>query len=193
VRPEVLNSGYPVRAKLLFKIIRLVTREPMPDAARINFYRPDFYGSPMKELTQQAMRGESGWSVGERELMAAYVSRINRTDFCIGAHTATATGALGDKTLVNQVLTDLETAPVDEPLRATLQLLGKITLEHNVTPDDVRHVLAAGASAEQIEQALAVCFAFNVINRLADAFDFAKLTPDGYTKGADYLLKRGYR
>jgi len=36
----------------------------------------------------------------------------------------------------------------------------------------IRTVLAAGASRQQIEDALAVCFSFNVIGRLADAFGF---------------------
>ena len=36
----------------------------------------------------------------------------------------------------------------------------------------MRPVLAAGVSREQIEDALAVCFAFNTMGRLADAFEF---------------------
>lgn len=192
MRPEILNTGYPPRAKILFGLIKLVSRQPFPDAAKINFYRPDFYGDPMRDLTQQAMRGESEWSIGERELMAAYVSRTNGSAFCIGAHTATASGALGDHSLVQQTLDDLEAAPISRPLRATLRLLAKVTRDAPVDPEDVRDVLAAGASTRQLEDALAVCFTFNVINRLADAFDFARLTPEGYASGAKYLLKRGY-
>lgn len=193
MRPDVLNRGYPLRVKLLFTLIRTVTRQEVPDAARINFYRPDFYGSAMKDLTHRAMRGESGWSVGERELMAAYVSGINRSAFCVSTHTATAATALDDATAIMRALDDLDEAPISEPLRATLRMLGKLTRDNTVTPDDVGAVLATGVSPEQIETALAVCFAFNVINRLAEAFDFAELTPDGYAKGAKYLLSHGYR
>jgi uncharacterized peroxidase-related enzyme len=189
----VLNSGYRLSARVLFGMIRMFTRQPLPDAAKINFYRPDFYGDPMKRLTHAAMRGPSSWSVGERELMAAYVSRTNGSVFCVGAHTATAAGALGTQAVVDQTLHDLETAPISEPLRATLRLLGRVTGQSTITPDDIRDVLRAGASAEQVKDALAVCFAFNVINRLADAFDYARLTPEGYAGGARYLLKRGYQ
>ena len=70
------------------------------------------------------------------------------------------------------MLSDLDTAPIEEPLRATLLMLGKLTREHTVDADDMRAVLAAGASRQQIEDALAVCFSFNVIGRLADAFGF---------------------
>ncbi|MGF0315641.1 hypothetical protein [Nocardia fluminea] len=57
----------------------------------------------------------------------------------------------------------------------------------------MREVLAAGVTGEQIEDALAVCSAFNTTNRLADAFDFEQLSPAGFDAGARYLPKRGYR
>jgi len=88
---------------------------------------------------------------------------------------------------------DLETAPIEEPLRATLLMLRKLTLEHAVDANDMRTVLAAGVSSQQIEDALAVCLAFNITDRLADAFEFAVLDPKGFNAGAKYLLKRGYR
>ena len=67
----------PPRTKLLFALIRLFSRHPVPDAAKLVFYRPDFYGDRAKEFTHEAMRGPSAWSVGDRELMAAYVSKVN--------------------------------------------------------------------------------------------------------------------
>src|SRR6266705_6433306 len=86
----------------------------------------------MKEFTHLAMRGPSAWSVGDRELMAAFVSKINACAFCIAAHTATAARAYQDEAKVSAVLSDLETASIEEPLRATLRLLGKLTREHAV-------------------------------------------------------------
>ena len=90
------------------------------------------------------MSGPSAWSVGDRELMAAFVSKTNACAFCIGAHTATAAMAYQDKAKVQAVLADLETAPIEEPLRATLRLLGKLTREHAVNADDMRAVLCRG-------------------------------------------------
>jgi alkylhydroperoxidase family enzyme len=113
--------------------------------------------------------------------------------FCIGAHTATATRAYRDEAKVSAVLSDLETAPIEEPLRVTLRMLGKLTREHTVIADDMRAVLAAGVSRKQIEDALAVCLAFNITNRLADTFGFFVPGPKGFEAGAKMLLKRGYR
>src|SRR5262249_19298379 len=134
MRLEVLNRGYRPGTKLLFAVIRLVSRQPVPDAARLIFYRPDFYGSRAKEFTHAAMRGPSAWSVGDRELMAAYVSQANECAFCIGAPTATARQAYQDGPKVAAVLADLESAPVEDGLRATLRMLGKLTREGRWTP-----------------------------------------------------------
>ena len=100
---------------------------------------------------------------------------------------------MGDET-VNAVLADLATAPIGEPLRATLGLLRKVTREHGqVTPEDIRPLFALGITRSQIEDALNVCFAFNVITRLADTFEFAVGPRAAFDVGAKMLLTRGYR
>ncbi len=193
MRLGILNDGYGFRTRLLFSVIKLISRQPVPDAARLTFYRPDFYGSNAKALTHEAMRGSSTWSVAERELMAAYISKVNNCPFCIGAHTATATRAYGNEMMVAAALADVESAPVGEALRAVLRMLGKLTLEGHLSADDIRAVLDTGVSRNQVEDALAICYAFNVTNRLANAFGFEMMTPDSFRAGAKYLLQRGYQ
>jgi uncharacterized peroxidase-related enzyme len=193
MRLDILNRGYGPGTKLLFALIRLFSGHPIPDAAKLVFYRPDFYGARAKEFTHEAMRGPSDWSVGDRELMAAYVSKVNESAFCIGAHSATARRAYQDGQRVAAVLADLESAPVEEPLWATLRMLGKLTAEGKLSAEDMQEVLSAGVSPQQVEDALAVCAAFNTTGRLADAFGFELLSPEGFEAGAKYLLKRGYR
>jgi AhpD family alkylhydroperoxidase len=193
MRLDILNRGYRPATKMLFAIIRVFSGQPVPDAAKLVFYRPDFYGTRAKNFTHEAMRGPSAWSVGDRELMAAYVSKVNESAFCVGAHTATASRAYQDSAKVQAVLSDLESAPIEEPLLATLRMLGKLTSEGTVSAGEMREVLAAGASRQQVEDALAVCVAFNTTDRLADAFGFEVLSQDGFDAGAKYLLRRGYR
>jgi hypothetical protein len=72
-------------------------------------------------------------------------------------------------------------------------MLNKLTREHTVEVDDIRAVLAAGVSRAQIEDALAVCFAFNVMNRLADTFEFFVPDAKAFEAGAKFLLARGCR
>jgi AhpD family alkylhydroperoxidase len=193
MRLDILNRGYRPGTKLLFALIRVFSGHPVPDAAKLVFYRPDFYGARAKEFTHEAMRGPSEWSVGDRELMAAYVSKVNESAFCVGAHTATARRAYQDGPRVAAVLADLESAPIEEGLRATLRMLGTLIREGKPSAGDMRELLSAGVSGQQVEDALAVCAAFNTTSRLADAFGFEVLSPEGFEAGAKYLLKRGYR
>ena len=191
MRLEILDRGHSLGTKALLGMIRLVSRQTVVDAVKLAFYRKEFYGAG--DLTHEAMRGPSEWSIGDRELMAAVVSAANESPFCIAAHSATSGLWYGDRAKVAAALADLDTAPIEEPLRATLRLLGKLTREHTIDADDIRTVLSAGASRAQIEDALAVCLAFDITARLANAFDFAIATPTAMDSGARHLLKRGYR
>jgi AhpD family alkylhydroperoxidase len=193
MRLSILDTGHSFGTKTLFAIIRAFSGHPVLDVIKLVKYRPEFYGSPMSPVTQEAMRGPSAWSVGDRELMAAVVARSNGCEWCTQAHSAVARGAYRDDTKVSAVLADAENAPVAEPLKSTLRMLRKLTRERSLSADDMRAVLAAGASRGQVEDALAVFFAFSVIGRLADAFGFIDPGPKAFEAGAKYLLARGYR
>jgi hypothetical protein len=81
MRLHALDHGHPLTTKALFAFIRLVTGHRAPDVVKTLKYRSEFFGSPMSDLFQEVMRGPSGWSIADRELMAAYVSRVNACDF----------------------------------------------------------------------------------------------------------------
>jgi uncharacterized peroxidase-related enzyme len=192
MRLAILDSGHRFRTKVLFAIIRTISRLPVPDAVKTNRYRPDFYGMPMRVLTQKAMRGPSGWSVGDRELMGACVSQMNECGICTKTHAGVAALAYQDDAKVSAVLADLETAPIEEPLRATIRMLRKLARERSVDADDMRAVLAAGVSREQIEDALAVCFVFNTVDRISRTFGWVVSGPKAFKAGSKFLLTRGY-
>ena len=100
---------------------------------------------------------------------------------------------LGEET-VQAVLADLESAPIAEGLRSTLRLLALVTRSHEtITAEHIRPLLALGVSRAQIEDALHVGFAFNVITRLADTFEFEVGPRASFEAGARALLSRGYR
>lgn len=81
MRLSILDRGQSLPTRLLFVLIRLMSRHPAPDVVKTLKYRPDFFGARMSELFQAVMRGPSDWSIADRELMAAYVSRVNACDF----------------------------------------------------------------------------------------------------------------
>ena len=78
-------------------------------------------------------------------------------------------------------------------MRTTLALLEKVTLTpDDVGPGDVEAVRAEGVSDQAISDALHICFCFNLIDRLADAFGWHVQTADEFDKDANFLLKKGY-
>jgi hypothetical protein len=81
MRLAILDRGHTLGKKAVLAIIRVVTHLPVQDVIKLMLYRPDFLGGPMGQLTQHVMRGPSEWSVGDRELMAAYVSKTNECEF----------------------------------------------------------------------------------------------------------------
>jgi len=97
--------------------------------------------------------------------------------------------------LIQQVLDDYTTAPIDERLRATLGLLETMTLHHeSLTAENVRIVMRAGVSKSAIRDALEVAFLFNIYDRLADSmgWDVPSRSTGYYQSGAKRLLEHGY-
>ncbi len=61
-----------------------------------------------------------------------------------------------------------------------------------VAAADVAAARRAGVSEQAIVDALHVCFMFNMIDRLADAFGWHVQTLEEFEKDAGFLLKNGY-
>ena len=81
MRLAALDSGHGLATKALFVMIRLISKHPVPDVVKTLKYRPEFFGTPMGAVFQEIMRGPSEWSIGDRELMAAFVSKTNECEF----------------------------------------------------------------------------------------------------------------
>lgn len=98
-----------------------------------------------------------------------------------------------DKATVDAVLEDWRTAPIPERLRAALTYLEALTLRPTeVNADTMRALQAAGVSAQAIREATYVCFLFNVLDRLADALDFALPTEEEAQKIGSLTFRLGY-
>jgi uncharacterized peroxidase-related enzyme len=162
---------------------------PINDVGKVAMRRPEFFGRPFMALAQRALRGRSSWSVGERELFAAVVSQANSCAFCIGTHGAIAGSALG---LV-----------VDESWRDGrfgARAMAAAEFVHALTrdPDRVGSELVAGARAAGVDdaalaEAVYVAFAFNIVNRVADALGFEHRSDRERRRDARFLRVNGYR
>ena len=95
--------------------------------------------------------------------------------------------------MVDAVLDDPETAPVPLRVRAALPLIRVLTLEpDHFGPVDVEAARSAGLSDEDILDAVHICVAFNVIDRIADAMAFAVPPEDHLRVGAAMMKRIGY-
>jgi alkylhydroperoxidase family enzyme len=96
--------------------------------------------------------------------------------------------------ITEAVFADPDTAPVSPKLKAALGLVRKLTLSpEEVGADDLRATLQAGVSEDAVIDVLYVCFAFNLIDRVADALGFDLMDEEGYRQAAEVLLKFGYK
>jgi hypothetical protein len=80
MRLSRVHHGHSLADKLKLAAMHVMAGHA-PGVVRTLLYRKDFFGRKFSELTQQVMRGPSSWSVGERELFAAFVSRLNQCVF----------------------------------------------------------------------------------------------------------------
>lgn len=189
--PDV-EHGNSLRSRTLIRAISAFSGIRLPDAARVAFYHKSFVGRALGAWTHAVMRGQSDWSVGERELMAAMVARWNSCAFCVGAHRAIAVREI-PQAVVDACLRDYRTAPISEPQRATLGFLETMTrTPDRLSGDDAQAAFDIGVTWEQLSDAAAVGAVFNIVTRYADALDFTIPTAEEFDRAAGMMLKRGY-
>lgn len=113
------------------------------------------------------LRGSSPLSIGERELIAAFVSGLNECDFCFDAHQSYAEAFGIDFDLFDALFKDIDTAPIEEKLKPLLHYVAKLTKEpHKIIKADVDAILTAGWDEEVVHDAAAVTALFNFMNRI---------------------------
>ncbi|HZI99375.1 MAG TPA: hypothetical protein VFD22_01850, partial [Gemmatimonadaceae bacterium] len=77
MRLTKVHKGHRFPDKAVLGFMRVIMGHA-PGVVRTLRYRKEYFGRPFSELTQQVMRGPSPWTVGEREVFAAFVSRLNQ-------------------------------------------------------------------------------------------------------------------
>jgi uncharacterized peroxidase-related enzyme len=114
------------------------------------------------------MRGESGLSKAQREMIAVVVSTTNRCHYCIVSHSAALRKLTGDPLLVEQLASNHAYASVEPKERAMLDYAVKLTQSSGTcTEADVDALREAGWSDEEIMDIAQVAAMFNFTNRLA--------------------------
>ncbi|MEQ8691448.1 MAG: hypothetical protein RIC89_11500 [Pseudomonadales bacterium] len=123
----------------------------------------------LTEFHDIVLRGESDWSVAERELLAAYVSGLNACSFCHDSHKMIA-GIHGiPESTLSSMVDDPENSGVSTRLQPVLAYLRKLTLTPSKIVDaDAQAVFDAGVSEQALFDAITVCALFNFMNRIVE-------------------------
>ena len=116
----------------------------------------------------ELLRGESGLTKAQREMIAVVVSVANRCHYCIVSHTAALRKLTKDPDFVDRLATGYKYAELDPRDRAMLDFAVKLTeASDRCTDEDVQALRDAGWNDEEIMDIAQVAAMFNFTNRLA--------------------------
>ena len=100
---------------------------------------------------------------------------------------------LGDRALVDAVLNDYRTAPIDDREKALWAFIEQMNWESSrLRQEDIDTVKAAGWSDEALYDAITVCALFNFYNKWIDATGVSDMPAAAYAASGERLATFGY-
>lgn len=173
--------------------IKLLNEE-LPGIVGLLNYRPET-AKPLLELAETLLRGPSSLTSGEREIIAASVSWWNDCHFCHTSHAAAAAAHLQcDLGLIDEIKAGLPNMQVSEKLRALLNIAHQVQLSgKEVTAEDIARAREAGATDQEIHDAVLIAAAFCMYNRYVDGLGtWAPRTNEAYKEMGERMAYVGY-
>jgi uncharacterized peroxidase-related enzyme len=153
---------------------------------------PEVYG-PWSAMSEALMNGPSPLSQGERELILAYACAVAGCAVVHIAHSEVAYAWGISQGLVEQLLEDLERAPVDDRLKVLLGFVRKLMTSPNAMAQaDLDAVIQAGWSEQALHDAIAVTARGAFMHRLIAAYGFKPLSREAAAKKAQKRKELGY-
>ena len=165
----------------------------LPGIRGLLAFRPEV-AKPLGELADVLLHRANSLSPGERELIAAYVSRLNDCAYCHASHAAIAASHLQDERLVASVMDAPDGPAVSEKMKALLALAGRVQQGgHAVREEDVEQARRAGATDIEIHDTVLIAAAFCMFNRYVDGLGtWTPTDADGYRERAGFVAAHGY-
>jgi AhpD family alkylhydroperoxidase len=141
--------------------------------------------APLLQLADVLMcSGDCEFTVEQRELIFAYAAGVNDCTYCYDTHKATAEAVGIDAGLLDAMVKDLESSPVDDRLKPILRFVRKLTqAPENMLQTDVDEILDAGWDEKCFHFAVMICGMSNMMSRLIEG--------SGITSTAEVRNSRG--
>jgi uncharacterized peroxidase-related enzyme len=130
-------------------------------------FRPEV-AQPISLLADVLLHAENSLSRGERELIAAYVSSLNDSEFCHNSHAAVASCHLADEgATVAAVASDAHSAPVSSKMKALLAIAARVQRSgRDVREQDITRARTEGATDVEIHDTVLIAAAFCMLKPL---------------------------
>jgi uncharacterized peroxidase-related enzyme len=153
---------------------------------------PDLY-RPWSEMSQILMNGPSPLTPGERELILAFAAGVSGCVYVRSAHAEVAYAWGIEDGMVDRLLDDIETAPIDgrfKPLFAFVRKL--ILMPQDLAQADADAVFASGWEEQALHDAIAIAARASFMQRVVEGFGFIPLPKDVARERAKKRVKLGY-
>jgi uncharacterized peroxidase-related enzyme len=145
----------------------------VPNVLRLYALRPDNLLA-WNAWYEVAMKGDSGLTKVEREMIAVAVSLENECPYCIAAHSAALRKLSRDPGASDRLAAGYETAGLEPRQVAMLDYALKLTRRPaEMTAADVEALRAAGWTDEDVMDIAEVTGLFNMSNRMASGLGWA--------------------
>ncbi len=144
---------------------------------------------PLLSFAQEILREPGQLDPKDREFIAAFTSSLNSCKFCTGSHKLFAISIGADSS-------ELEDAINGNYEKNKLKTILDYVKVLTITPSSLNNthveaVLNAGFSEDQLKEAIVVCAAFNMFNRLVEGHGVEE-NSDTWTESAEMINKFGY-
>ena len=145
------------------------------------------------ELSEDMMNGPSPLTPGERELIAAYVVGLAQCEFAFVAHAAVAYAWGFPEGLLDELLSDLQTADIKPRLRALLTFVRKLTLTPTAMEQaDADAVFECGWTEKALHDAIAVTARMCFMQGLVEGHGFTPMSASVARQRAEERVRKGY-
>jgi uncharacterized peroxidase-related enzyme len=169
------------------------TQNNYPGILEMLWFKPAT-GSKMCALANQLLLGKSGLTSGERETIAAYTSALNECEFCCASHNGAVNCHLSSETKPSDYLSAEFMARQTPKMKALLALAAQVQKGgRHVTKETIDAAKKAGATDEDIHDAVLVCAAFCMYNRYVDGLGTRVSNEEDYKDTGVRLAKKGYK
>jgi len=147
---------------------------------------------PVGEAAQCVMRDDAPFQPKERELIFAFGSGVNACHYCYNSHKAVAATYGVDPTLLECLLSDIDSAPCDEAMRPIFRYVKKLTsTPSRIVKSDIDAILHAGWGEDAVVHAALICAFNNFMNRLVDGLG-VNVEPKQFQYIGSMLNQAGY-